>query len=55
MKILITGTTGFIGQSFWEHFAQSNEVVRWGRDTTSLTAALDLHLPDLILHCAAEI
>ena len=55
MKILITGTSGFIGKSFQEHFEQTNEVVTWSRNSISLTAALNLYRPELILHCAAEI
>lgn len=54
MKIFITGTTGFLGQSLKEHFKPNNEIVEYIRGS-DIVNALEVSKPDLIIHCAGEI
>jgi len=52
MKIFITGSNGFIGKNLCEFYAD-NEVYRYTRGNLKLE--LSTFLPDVIIHCAAEI
>ena len=54
MKILITGTTGFLGMSLKEQFETAHTVSEYVRGT-DMTAALMVNKPDVIIHCAGEI
>lgn len=55
MKILITGTTGFLGRSLAEYFAPNHEVIEHTRTSVRLSGAIYMYKPDLIIHCAGEI
>jgi nucleoside-diphosphate-sugar epimerase/predicted O-methyltransferase YrrM len=54
MKILITGTTGFIGKSLKESFEPTHEIVEYIRGT-NLTELLEDSKPTLVINCAGEI
>jgi len=55
MKILITGTTGFIGQSLKQHFERDHQVVEWKRQDMFPLPFINLHKPDVVINCAGEI
>ena len=56
MKILITGTTGFLGRSLREHFVdQGHQVIEYRRGSVSLDNIIHGHTPDVMIHCAGEI
>jgi nucleoside-diphosphate-sugar epimerase len=55
MKILITGTTGFIGRSLADYFGSSHTVIEHNRDSMRISGAIYVHKPDVIIHCAGEI
>lgn len=55
MKILITGTTGFIGRSLTDYFQTNHEVIEHNRDSMRISGAIYVHKPDVIIHCAGEI
>jgi len=55
MKILITGTTGFIGRSLADYFAKNHIVIEHTRDSMRLSGAIYVNKPDVIIHCAGEI
>ncbi|HET8688293.1 MAG TPA: NAD(P)-dependent oxidoreductase [Methanosarcina sp.] len=56
MRILITGTTGFLGKSLKEYFDPKHNVIVWGRNTEiSLNEAVYIFRPDVVIHCAGEI
>jgi nucleoside-diphosphate-sugar epimerase len=54
MKILITGSTGFIGKNLVEFYSKDNLVIETRRGD-DITAVLNTHKPDIIINCAAEI
>jgi nucleoside-diphosphate-sugar epimerase len=54
MKIFITGTTGFLGRSLKEHFAQHHEIAEYRRGS-DVFMALEAEKPDVIVNCAGEI
>ena len=60
MKILITGSNGFIGKNIVEKLSSSNEFLSLDHKTTDLTSFSDLsrHFknfgPDATIHCAAK-
>jgi len=55
MKILITGTTGFLGRSLADYFSAGHDVIEHTRASVRLSGAIYIHKPDLIIHCAGEI
>lgn len=56
MKILITGTTGFLGRSLANHFKTSHDIIEHTRSSILPTGdAITMHQPDVIIHCAGEI
>lgn len=55
MKILITGTTGFLGRSLKEHFEKTHTVVEWNRGDIGIVSFIMVHRPDVMIHCAGEI
>lgn len=56
MKIIITGTTGFIGKSLVETLSKTHDVLIWGRDVVPTQEEIvKLTQPDLIINCAGEI
>lgn len=55
MKILITGTTGFLGRSLKEHFEKNHTVVEWNRNDINISSFIMVHHPDIMIHCAGEI
>ena len=55
MKIFITGSTGFLGSSFVEHYTEIRETVYAHTRDTDIVQSLDDFKPDLVIHCAAEI
>jgi nucleoside-diphosphate-sugar epimerase len=55
MKILITGTTGFIGRSLADYFGSSHTVIEHNRGDVRIGGAIYMHKPDVVIHCAGEI
>ena len=55
MKILITGTTGFIGRSLADSFATDHTVIEHNRNSMRIGGAIYANKPDVIIHCAGEI
>ncbi len=55
MRILITGTTGFLGRSLQDHFEKNHKVFTWGRNSIPIKDAIYVYHPDVVLHCAGEI
>ena len=55
MKIVITGTTGFIGKSLKEYFDQNHTVIEWNRWGGYPRSFVSQHKPDVIINCAGEI
>jgi len=56
MKILITGTTGFLGRSIKEFYqAQGHTIIEYMRGNVSVGLLIHGHQPDVMIHCAAEI
>ena len=54
MKIFITGTTGFLGQSLKQHFESRYEITEYIRGA-SLTDMLNINQPNVVIHSAGEI
>ena len=56
MKILITGSNGFVGKNLIEYY-KNHEIVELNRDhkNDQLLEFLESHNPDVIINCAAEI
>jgi nucleoside-diphosphate-sugar epimerase len=55
MKIVITGTSGFIGHSLKEYFEPNHEIITWGRFGMFPPSFVNQHTPDVIINCAGEI
>jgi len=55
MKIVITGTSGFIGKSLKEHFGKAHEIIEWGRLSPAPVSFISFHKPDVVINCAGEI
>jgi len=55
MKIFITGITGFIGQSLFEFYNNSNHHVKGYLRGENLINSLNEFNPDVIINCAGEI
>jgi nucleoside-diphosphate-sugar epimerase len=55
MRILITGTTGFLGRSLADHFSKNHTVIEQNRGGMRIGGAVYMYKPDVIIHCAGEI
>ena len=55
MRILITGTSGFLGKSLKEHFEKEHQVIEYSRTGDSLDVLVYSDSLDLVIHCAGEI
>ena len=55
MKIFITGITGFIGQSLFEFYNNSNHHIKGYLRGENLINSLNEFNPDVIINCAGEI
>jgi nucleoside-diphosphate-sugar epimerase len=55
MRILITGTSGFLGRSLKEYFESHCEIIEWGRSSDRPNLFLKSNPVDLIINCAGEI
>ena len=51
MKIVITGTSGFIGKSLKEYFGTQHEIIEWGRLSPSPVSFVAFHKPDVVINC----
>jgi nucleoside-diphosphate-sugar epimerase len=54
MKMLITGSNGFIGKNLCEFYIDKYEVIKIYKHH-NIIEHLNIHNPDIIIHCAAEI
>jgi nucleoside-diphosphate-sugar epimerase len=54
MKILITGSNGFIGKNLCEFYIDKYEVIKIDK-SHDIVKSLNIYSPDIIIHCAAEI
>lgn len=55
MRILITGTSGFLGKSLKEQFEKEHQVIEYSRTGDSLGVLVYSNSLDLVIHCAGEI
>lgn len=55
MKIYITGTTGFIGSNLVDYYDRRGHMVVQHKRGDNLVQELEMHKPDAIINCAAEI
>lgn len=60
MKILLTGSSGFIGTHLKDHLLNSHEVIRYDltdnqdiRNLVLLDKTFEVNKPDVVIHCAA--